>query len=109
MACNFIKKRLQHRCFTEICQIFKKTFSYKTPPVAVSNSPFLTGQSFSKMKKESAARPILCFILRVLKMGKNKKLWNFHLPNKFFLSNDFELIKGESISLIFTENIKMLS
>ena len=29
-----IKKRLQHRCFPEICEICKKTFFFRTPPVA---------------------------------------------------------------------------
>ena len=30
-SCNFIKKRLQHRY---LCEIFKKTVFYRTPPVA---------------------------------------------------------------------------
>ena len=36
-ACNFIKKRLQHRLFfCEYCEIFKNNFLYKTNPVAAS-------------------------------------------------------------------------
>ena len=33
---HLIKKRLQHRCFSEYYNIFKNTFSCKAPPVAVS-------------------------------------------------------------------------
>ena len=32
--CNFIKKRLQNRCFPVKFTKFQNTFSYKTPPVA---------------------------------------------------------------------------
>ena len=34
-ACNFIKKRLQHRCLfsCKICEIFQNTMFYRTPPV----------------------------------------------------------------------------
>ena len=36
-TCNFIKKRLEYRCFfCEICEFFKNTFFYRTSPVAVS-------------------------------------------------------------------------
>ena len=34
--CNFSKKRLQQVIFCEICEIFKNTFFYRTPPVAAS-------------------------------------------------------------------------
>ena len=37
-ACNFIKKRLQHRCFPNICEIFKNTYFYRTHPVAASGN-----------------------------------------------------------------------
>ena len=35
-ACNFIKKRLQHKVFScKYCEIFKKIFFDRTSPVAV--------------------------------------------------------------------------
>ena len=37
-ACNFIKKRLQHRCSCEYCEIFMNTSFYRTLPVATSGS-----------------------------------------------------------------------
>ena len=34
-ACNFLKKRLQHRCFhVKSAKFFKGTFFYRAPPVA---------------------------------------------------------------------------
>ena len=37
VSCNFIKKRLQHRClFCEHCEIFKNNFFYRRPTAAVS-------------------------------------------------------------------------
>ena len=40
--CNFIKKRLQHRCFpVNIAKMFKNNFLYRTPPVAASVKMFL--------------------------------------------------------------------
>ena len=36
LACNFIKKRLQHRCFLVNIAKFLKTAFYRTPPVAAS-------------------------------------------------------------------------
>ena len=40
MACNFIKKRSQHRCFpVNVLKCLKKTF-YGTPPVAASENGF---------------------------------------------------------------------
>ena len=40
--CNFIKKRLQHRCFpVNIAKNLKNTFLYRTPPVAASVKMFL--------------------------------------------------------------------
>ena len=36
-ACDFIKKRLQHRCFpVNIYYILKNTFFHRTPPAAAS-------------------------------------------------------------------------
>ena len=36
-ACNFIKKEIMAHAFScEFCEIYKSTFFYKTPPVAVS-------------------------------------------------------------------------
>ena len=36
-ACNFIKKEaLAQVLFNEFCEIFKNTFFYRTPPVAMS-------------------------------------------------------------------------
>ena len=37
-GCNFIKKRLQHRFFPRICEVFKNSFSYRTSPIAASAS-----------------------------------------------------------------------
>ena len=35
--CNFIKKRLQYRCYpVKFAKIFKNTFFYRTPPVPAS-------------------------------------------------------------------------
>ena len=40
MACNFIKKETQHRCFpVNVLKCLKKTF-YGTPPVATSENGF---------------------------------------------------------------------
>ena len=37
-ACNFIKKEtLAHMFSCEFCEIFKKTFFYRTPPMAASD------------------------------------------------------------------------
>ena len=43
-ACNFIKKRLQHKCFPVkfVIFFFKNTFFYRTPPVAVSTVALVT-------------------------------------------------------------------
>ena len=39
MACNFIKKRLQHRVFPmNITKFFKNNFFYKAPPMAALGS-----------------------------------------------------------------------
>ena len=38
-ACNFIKKEtLTQVLFCEICEIFKNTFFYRTPPLAASRN-----------------------------------------------------------------------
>ena len=37
LACNFIKTEILTQVFSyEFCEIFKNTFSYRTPPVAAS-------------------------------------------------------------------------
>ena len=44
-ACNFFKKRLQHRCFLSILRNFEEQLFYRTPPVAASDSPTTAQQS----------------------------------------------------------------
>ena len=50
MACNFIKKETQHRCFpVNVLKCLKKTF-YGTPPVAASGNDF---EEFVRISKDS--------------------------------------------------------
>ena len=52
-ACNFIKKRLQHRYFlVNIVNFFKNSFFYRTPPVAASKKLFINLQTLNKCSKE---------------------------------------------------------
>ena len=44
-ACNFFKKRLQHRCFLWILRNFYEQIFYRTPPVAAFDSPTTIQQS----------------------------------------------------------------
>ena len=49
MSWNFIKNRLQHRCFPVKFEKFLKTsFFYKTPPVDVSETPFFGGEKICR-------------------------------------------------------------
>ena len=53
-ACNFIEKRLQHRCFfCEISKIFKNTFFHGLPPVAASVFGTLNKNSYRPANTKS--------------------------------------------------------
>ena len=59
-ACNFIKKETLVQVFScEICEIFKKTFFYRAPPVAASETSMV--DFFAKIVNGVNLLPIYLF------------------------------------------------
>ena len=100
-ACNFIKKKFQHRCFPVKCAKFVRTpFFYRTSPVAASDfNLFFT---------------LSCWILDVQR-GIGVKLWfifhfsiSFRQVNHFvtfyLMIDDATLLSWEADNYIFQNN-----
>ena len=89
-ACNFIKRRLQDRCFScKICEIVKNTFSYRTPPVAASETNWFniettcslfTGDHSFENKVQYRRISDLELILKVKVLIKWPKSWKSWCP-----------------------------
>ena len=89
-AATLLKKRLHHRFFTRICEVFKNSFSYRTSPMAASAS--LGVRFLNLLFAEAATRGCsvkmmfsiisqdsqesTCAIVSFLK----KRLWHWCLP-----------------------------
>ena len=76
-ACNFVKKRLQHRCFPmKIAKIFKNTYFYRAPLVAASKR-----QKQPFMKLEGVWKNVSSLLVEVLALNKRtiqkEHLWSY--------------------------------